>query len=49
MSKDEKFLEKAMTKMFAMVGREFTPEAVRRPEWFYANSWTAEQEKAYRQ
>ena len=49
MSKSDKFLEKALFKLFFMVGRKYTPEAVGHPEWFYESTWTAAQQEEYRE
>jgi hypothetical protein len=48
-TKQQKFVTKALTKMFEIVGRTYTPEAVGHPDWFYENSWTGEQEAEFRE
>ena len=45
--KQRRFLEKALRRMFRVVGCRYTREAVGKPEWFYSHSWTIEQERKF--
>jgi hypothetical protein len=48
-TKQERFVTRALTRMFEVIGRTYTPEAVGHPEWFHESSWTREQEAEFQE
>lgn len=42
------FVEKVLRQMFRMVGRNYSPSIVGKPEWFLSSNWTAAQEARFK-
>jgi len=47
-NKIERFLKKALNKMFQMVGEKFTPEFVKQEAWYSKREWSRSQEQKFR-
>jgi hypothetical protein len=47
-AKAEKFLLDIWVRMFASVGRVYSPDVTGKPDWFLSSSWTPKQYKTFR-
>lgn len=47
-TKAGRFAQAVFEKMFAAVGRTFSPEILATPDWFLSSAWTGEQQDAFR-
>jgi hypothetical protein len=47
LTRNGRFVEAALKRMFQAVGRRYTCEAVAKPNWFLKSSWTSMQREAF--
>jgi len=47
-NKIDKFLKKALNKMFSMVGEKYTTEFTKQKEWYSKREWSRSQEQKFR-
>lgn len=45
---EERFFLKVMNRMFAVVGKKYSPEVTATPEWYLDSTWTSKQEDNFR-
>jgi len=46
-NKEEKFLNAALTEMFRLVGRKYSPKATSKPDWYCQSTWTSQEQNEF--